>query len=872
MTISYYFRKLPVFQSQSLIMPKLTFCFKCLSFLKFPAFFLLLATGFVLNANAQNKCQISGKVTNAEGNPVEMAGVGVFGMAIGTLTAMDGTYSLELTGSQPAKLVFSCIGYINDTLAFLPHPGEKLRLNLTLKNSFTQLGPVIVEDKSLRTTNLQRLDARAVAVLPSASMGLEALVKTLQGVVSNNELSSQYSVRGGSYDENLIYVNDIEIYRPFLVRSGQQEGLSFLNSDLVSSLLFSSGGFEAKYGDKMSSVLDVKYKRPTAFNATAMASLLGASFAAGDAFGKGKFTYLLGARYKTNRYLMKTLDTQGDYQPRYFDFQSLVTGKVSPKTEISILGYTSRNSYMLIPASRDTKFGTLNETYNLRVYFEGQEVDRYNSSLGAVTVQHQLSSALMSKLILSAYGSAESEAFDILGEYYLAEIDGLQSTDDSLVVIDSKGYGGYLNHARNNLNVSVLSAENRWLRTGRNSNTQWGVKGQREVIHDKLSEWQLVDSAGFSMPLDPDMPGFPGHHNDFLMDYVYKAKVDLITNRISGFVQHTWSPATDSSKWQFTAGLRGQYWDGNRQLLFSPRVSASYHPRWKRDILFRASTGMYDQPPFYREMRRVDGSTNRDLKAQRSVQAVFATDWDLKLWDRHFKWVTEAFGKYLWDLVPYEVDNVKIRYMGENESHGYAYGIDTKLNGEFVKGLESWASLSFLKTAEDLLHDSYYIYYDSNGKEVNKPAPGNASGIDSALMVPGFIPRPTDQRFTFSLFFQDFLPMNPTFKVYMGMYFGSGLPTGAPKSPYYTHVLRMPAYRRVDLGLSKQFIGGEALHPAQGVFHHFRSLWVTLEILNLLQINNTVSYTWVRDVNNHQYAVPNYLTTRQVNLKLSVDF
>ena len=830
---------------------------------------LLIISSYV---SAQQVGMITGKVNDEKNQPVEMVNVSILGHPGGTATAVDGSYSLQVPAATTLKILFSFIGFKTDTAIIKVNAGEKLRVNRTIISTATELGSVVIEDRQNRSTNLTRIDPHSVNALPSASGGIEALLKTMPGVVSNNELSSQYSVRGGNYDENLVYVNDIEVYRPFLVRSGQQEGLSFLNSDLVSSVLFSSGGFDARYGDKLSSVLDIKYKKPTKLAASASVSLLGASAHIEGTSPNKRFTYLTGARYKTNQYLLNSMDTKGSYSPVFLDLQSLFTYNLNEKLELSVLGYVSSNTYNLTPESRETKFGTLSTPLRLTIYFDGREADQYDSQLGAITLTQKVNKNFQVKWITSVYNSMETEAFDIQAQYYIALLENQPSSGDSIEVVETKGVGAYFNHARNQLHMNVLNAENRYSYSKGKSYALWGIKYQHEMIDDHISEWQLIDSAGFSIPNYPGTPGQPGNLTNFVLNYRLKTAANINSNRYTAFAQNTWTMNGDSTTMAFTAGIRFQYWDYNRQFIASPRFSLSYKPNWEKDIMLRFSAGYYYQPPFYRELRNLQGEINPDLLAQKSIQFVAGSDWNFMSWGRPFKFVTEIYYKHLTDLVPYQVDNVRIQYLGINGSKGFAYGIDMKVNGDFVKGVESWASLSLMKTSEDLYDDSYVEYYNASGQVIHDGFTVDNVRVDSATIYPGYIPRPTDQRVTFGLFFQDYLPMNPTFKMNLGLYFGSGLPTGAPNTPLYTHTHRLPPYRRVDVGLSKQIIGGEALRPKTGFFKSFRTLWVTAEILNLLQVDNTISYTWVRDFNNNQYGVPNYLTPRQINIKIGAEF
>lgn len=849
-----------------------TKAFKALSgvyLLIFLSFLIFLGAG--QEVIAQQTATVIGKITDQQNHPMELVNLAILGYPGGTSTGRDGTYSLLVPAEKPVTLVITSLGFESDTVKLKLKAGEKIRIDRKLHEKAVQLQSLVVEDRQLRNTNLNRINPKSVAMLPSASGGIEALIKSMPGVVSNNELSSQYSVRGGNYDENLVYVNDIEIYRPFLIRSGQQEGLSFLNSDLVSSVLFSAGGFDAKYGDKLSSTLDIRYKHPTAFAASASASLLGASVHVEGASENNRFTYLLGTRYKTNQYLLNSMETKGSYKPVFLDLQSLLTYNISDELEISLLTYASGNSYNLVPESRQTNFGTLFEPLRLTIYFDGQEADKYNSLMGALTVTHKPRKNLQIKWITSAYRSLEQEAYDIVAQYWIGLLENQPSDYDSIEVVETKGVGSYINHARNRLDMRVINFENRYSWSYRHSYAQWGIKYQHEIIHDKLKEWYMMDSAGYSLPYNPGTPGQAGNLDDLYLSYFYQSHADLSTNRYSGFFQNTWDLDGDSTRLALTAGVRFNYWDYNDQFLISPRATLSFKPKWKRDWMFRFSTGYYYQPPFYRELRNLSGDLNPELKAQQSIHFVLGSDLNFTAWKRPFKFVAEAYYKYLKDLVPYEVDNVRIRYLGINGSKGYAAGIDMKVNGEFVKGVESWASLSVMQTLEDLYNDYYYDYYNAEGILI-KHSTEDQVVTDSVIRYPGYIPRPTDQRITFGLFFQDYLPRNPSYKMNIGAYYGSGLPTGAPNTPLYTHTHRMSPYIRVDLGLSKQIIGSQALNPKSGFFKGFKSLWVTLEVLNLLQVSNTISYNWVRDYNGNQYGVPNYLTPRQLNLKIAAEF
>jgi len=834
-------------------------------FLMLPAIWLLVS-----GAYAQENGKVIGKITDAAGKPLEFVSISIPGSPGGVTTDSRGNFELSIPANRNITLVISSIGYLKETVILKLAPNEKRLLDRSLHESTTILPDVIVEDKQLRTTNLTRIDPKNAGNIPSVSGGIEAMIKTLPGVSSNNELSSQYSVRGGNFDENLVYVNDVEIYRPFLVRSGQQEGLSFLNSDLVSSILFSAGGFDARYGDKMSSVLDIQYKQPKSFAGSFSASLLGASAHVEGISKNHRFTYLMGVRQKSSQYLLKNLDTGGDYKTSFTDVQGLLTFDINEHLELSFLGNYARNIYDLKPSTRDTKFGTLDTPLRLFIVFDGLEADKFNNYMGALSLTYKPDKNVRLKWTVSAFQSHESETYDIQGQYWISLLSN--SSGDSIEVIESKGVGTYLNHARNFLDATVINAEHRGSASLETSFLQWGVKYQHEIIDDKLNEWKMVDSTGYSIPYNGGIPGQATGSGNLELFEAYLASNTLTSNRISGFVQNIFDLDGDSTRVALTTGIRANYWDMNRQLLISPRASLSFKPNWKKDIVFRLSAGYYFQPPFYRELRDFQGNLNTALKAQKSIHFVAGSDWNFRAWNRPFKYVTEVYYKILDNIVPYEVNNVRIRYYAKNNARGYATGIDMKVNGEFVKGVESWASLSVMQTREDIKDDFYINYYNRYDSLIIPGVTLDQKAVDSVIHYPGYIPRPTDQRVNFGLFFQDYLPNNPSYKMHMTLMFGSRLPFGAPGTPRYKQTFRMPPYRRVDIGFSKQIKGENTRFRPGNFFNNLKSIWISAEIFNLLQVNNTVSYLWVTDYQNEQYAVPNYLTSRQLNIKLQVEF
>tara|TARA_B100001142_G_C14344155_1_gene659225 strand:- start:2820 stop:5021 length:2202 start_codon:yes stop_codon:yes gene_type:complete len=710
---------------------------------------------------------------------------------------------------------------------------------------------IIVEDKQNRKKTLTRIKPKHATIIPNSSGGVEALIKTLPGVSSANELSSQYSVRGGNFDENLVYIDNIEIYRPFLIRSGQQEGLSFINPDLVGNIIFSAGGFDAKYGDKMSSVLDIKYKKPNKFKASLNTSLLGGSAHFEGISKNNKLSFMTGIRRKSTQYILNSLDTDADYKPIFSDFQSYLKYKINNKWDISFLANISCNTYNMIPENRDTEFGTLNEALKLTIFFDGQEIDKYKTYFGALKSSHILNDKIKLDFISSAFRTIEEEKFDIMGQYWLYQLDNSLGSDNFGDVKYDRGVGTYINHARNSLNATVINFQHNGFFSNNTSEIIWGFKLQKENISDKISEWNVIDSAGYNIPHTPDSVGYSNpliqpslivSVNDLL-----KTNINLDSYRNSGYLQYS----LDIAKFSITSGFRYNYWSFNEELLLSPRLSLSYMPNWEKDVIFKLATGVYYQPAFYKELRDFSGKINWDIKAQKSTHYIFGADYLFYAWDRPFKLVSEVYYKNLKNLIPYKIDNVRIRYLSDEISNGYAAGIDLKVNGEFVPGIESWGSLSIMKTEEDINGDSYL---DING----------------SVIEPGYIPRPTDQRINFSLFFQDYLPKNPSYKMHLNLVYGSGLIFGPPKSEKFQDILRIPPYRRVDIGFSKELIRKDKV--SSKFLKNFDSVWISLEIFNLLQINNTVSYLWVTDIAGRQYAVPNYLTSRQLNAKLIFSF
>lgn len=782
-----------------------------------------------------NNATLFGKVTEGNGKPLELASISLKNTNIGTVSNRDGAYLLRIPSKKPVVIVFSIVGYRSIEKTIIASEEQRLEINITLLQTDKELDEVQITQRRRNKANMDRIDSKYLTSMTDAGTGgVEALIKTLPGVSSNNELSSQYSVRGGNFDENLVYVNDIEVYRPFLVRSGQQEGMSFINSDMVSSIEFSAGGFDAKYGDKMSSVLDIKYRKPTVFAGTASASLLGGSLELEDLSKNGKFSYIAGVRYKTNRYLLGSLDEKGEYNPSFIDAQTYLTYKFSKSFDASFLGNLAQNQYDFIPQTRKTSFGTWNQAYNATIYFEGQEADKFVTTTGALVLNYHPGNNLNMKLIASTFNSKEEETYDILGDYYLNELErnlGSDNMGDSVLNI---GTGEFINHARNYLDANVYSLEHKGAYNSEHHLLNWGIKAQVEKIYDRMNEWILRDSTGYAIPYNG---------NELKLYSSTNTNNRMSSTRLSAYAQDTYQVPIGKGALYATVGLRSQYWSYSHEFLLSPRATLRYYPEWNSNFIFRLSGGIYDQPAFYKELKDRNGIIYPDTKAQRSTQVVFGTDYVFRAWDRPFKFTSEMYFKVMTNLIPYQIDNVRIRYMPDQKANGYATGLDLKVNGEFVSGIESWACLSVMKTEEDILNDNH-----------------------------GYIPRPTDQRFNFSVFFQDYFPGNPTWKMHLTAFYGSSLPTGPPNSQRYQDQFRIPPYRRIDLGFSKVLINQDHGKYRYKALDAIKDMWLSLEVFNLLGINNTISYFWVANNSGDMFGVPNYLTKRKLNLKLNVKF
>jgi CarboxypepD_reg-like domain/TonB-dependent Receptor Plug Domain len=795
--------------------------------------------------------RVKGIILDENNQPVE--NVNVSFQENKTTTNANGFYLLTIPSNVKSSLKLTHVSLKPAVISLELKPNEDYEFNIILKSNVEQIGEVVITNNSRkRVEGITTISPKAVRLIPGANAGVENILKTLPGVYSNNELSTQYAVRGGNYDENLVYVNEIEVYRPFLIRSGQQEGLSFTNTDLVQNIDFSAGGFQAKYGDKLSSVLDITYRRPTKFGASLEASFLGASAAVESASKNQKWSAITGIRYRNNALLVKSQETQTNFKPRFLDVQSYVTYTPNTKWQLSFLGNASQNRYDYTPITRQTNFGTIDAPQALLVFYEGQEKDKYNTLFGAFKTTFSVNENFNLKLINSIYHTTEQEYFDILAQYKLGEVDSSLGSENFGGVSFSRAIGSQLTHARNDLDALIFNTELKGFHKKNDTQIDWGIKYTRESIRDRLIEWEVIDSAGFSLnppilDIKNEQPYNP--YTGPLVPYSSaRAKNFTTINRFSGYGQ--WS---NRSKWGeheifANIGIRAQTWNvnnndisGDNQLVVSPRIQFAIKPDWDVDMLFRFSNGLYYQPPFYRELRDKNGQVQPNVKAQQSIHYVIGNDYSFKMWDRPFKLVSEIYYKSLADVNPYTIDNVRIRYAAANNAKAYAQGIDMRLNGEFVPGTESWVSFGYLQTEENI---------------ENK----------------GYIARPTDQRLKFGVLFQDYVPNIPTCKMYLNLVYNTGLPGGSPSyADPYDYQLRLRDYRRADLGFSYVFTDRARAKEEGHWLKQFKELSLGLEIFNLFNNQNAITNTWVRDVySKAQYGVPNYLTTRVFSLKLNV--
>ncbi len=881
--------------------------------------------------------KVTGKCVDKKGVPID--NVTVYSLSAKkpkVFTDETGEYELVFAEGDTVEIFYRTSRLEEKQLVVLKGKRTKAK---TIKFPFQQETEVIAigiktDDGPLvlPTQDLRKLPAEG---------GVEKYLVYTTAAVSNNELTTNYNVRGGSYDENLVYVNGFNVYRPFLTRSGQQEGMSFINSSLVEDIRFSAGGFDSQYGDKMSSVLDITYKTPTKFGGSLVASLLGVEAHVEHDAGP-RLNYLVGARYRSNGYLLNSLPTKGGYNPVFWDAQFLTNFAINENLTWSVLGHFSSNNYRFAPETQETDFGTANEAYSFKVYFEGQEETKFQTMMGGTSLKWKASNKTNLDLYATVFNTVEREYFDILGEYFINELETDPSKEefgDSVAVL---GVGSFLNHARNKLNATIINLYHNGdhtFKTGyidvdsarfQSHALKWGVNFQLDDFYDKLSEWKLVDSAGYSVP--------QGDDSQIILFETIKGELNLKSQRYTGFLQFNsvWSNSqrdklvtvskryktktvdgkvrrvprtfsdtirTSPSRWALTIGARSGYTTANDEFFVTPRLAVKFEPRAymvkdekvvRRNVNIHFATGLYYQPPFYREFRTFDGNLNLDVKAQKSAHAVLGTDVYFDMWERErpFKFTAEAYYKYMWDLNTYEIDNVRTRYYANNESKGYAYGLDMNVHGQFVEGIESFFKIGFLSTKEDIIGDYYYDYYNAAGEVINFGISEDQTVVDSVRVEPGFVPRPADQLLNFGALIQDRMPKFESFSVQVGIQFGSRLPYGPPDYQRYKDTLRIKSYFRVDIGMSYDFLykfkqrekklrldnlklkpGEEkTIQKTNFITRNFSDAVLSFDVFNLLGVNNVLSKQWIQDVSGKYYSIPNYLTQRRFNLKLILRF
>lgn len=837
--------------------------------------FIIIAYFATASLWAQGTATVFGKVTDAStGAPLELVTVYLDEIKTVVETKRDGSYEILVPADERFTLVFSRVAYQEARTDLAPTPeGRRRKIDVALVPIDVGV-EVIVRESRVEDAGMVREDIEDLRLLPTTTGNLESVLPAIALGVSSGtggELSSQYNVRGGNYDENLVYVNDFEIYRPQLIRAGQQEGLTFANMDLVRDLYFSSGGFQAKYGDKQSSVLDIRYKRPEQFKSSFSASFLGGaahiegSVPIGTSSYK-KFRYLVGARYKTTRYLLGSLQVEGEYVPNFTDVQGYFTYELSRDWQIGLLANYNRSVYNFTPQSRSTAFGLINFALELFTVFDGQETDDFTTGFGGLSLTYlpeRDRNPLYLKFLASTYQSNENERFDIIGDYSLRQIESNFGSDNFGEVLAELGTGTQQQYVRNFLTANVTNFQHKGgiefqldpedLDVTSSHFLQWGARFQTEMIQDQLNEWERLDSAGYSLPYDP---------GSVQLFSVLKTENQLFSSRMTGFVQNTFTWIKDSvSDLRLTVGVRGGYWSLNKELFVTPRVQLLYKPMKGKDVSFRLAGGLYYQPPFYRELRSLQGTIDSTLLAQKSAHFVAGMTRDFyweKLSRKPFRFIMEVYYKRLWDLVSYDIENVRIRYSGANDATGYVTGLDLRLNGEFVPGAESWFNISFLR-AREALDGVQHLR-----REIGLPEAEEVKDV----------PRPTDQFMTLSVFFQDYLPKNENFKMHLNFTVGTGLPYGLlGNNEVYRNTYRFSPYHRVDIGFAIQL--WEAIRRAEKPNHPLRftkSTWISLEVFNLMAVQNVASNTWIKTIFDQQYAIPNYLTSRRINLRLRMEF
>ncbi len=818
------------------------------------AILISLLLGIFWGAYSQDKTAIIyGIIVDENEQRLSGVSISILGKQGGLRSNDSGYFRITVPAGKAIALIFTYTGYKPQQKNFLLNNAETETITIRLEKGAQELKEVTVTDeRSRREAGLVNINPKLALNIPGPGGSIENLIKVFVG--TNNELTSNYNVRGGSYDENLIYVNDFEIYRPYLVRSGQQEGLSFINPEMTRSVNFYNGGFQSRYGDKLSSVLDIQYKKPKTFGGSAYIGLLEQGLQLEGTGAKNKFSWLIGARNRSNRNLLSSQETKGNYVPSAADLQGLFTWEFNSKWTAEFIGNISGTKFTLEPEFSQPSAAVFSPFFSanlgLDIYFEGREEDSYSTNMAGLSVINQPRKNLRLKWMASRFSNKEKESIDITGAYLFGERSFDRSKPEFGLIINPLGAGVFQNYARNSLEIEVWNLSHKGIYDRGNHYLQWGLGVDRQQITDQLREFEYQDSAGYSLPYQP---------GELSLFNRLRSSADFSVNRFSGYFQDNINVG-DSSGLSIQAGVRFNYNDLNEELLISPRAGISWKPiSWKRDIIFRGSAGIYHQPPFYREMRRYDGSINYSLKAQKSWQLSGGFDYNFKAFDRMLRLTTEAYYKSMWDVVPYDIDNVRMRYFGENKAKAYAAGLEARLFGEVVRDAESYISVGFMRTREDIEGDQFYNYTIDS---LNRP-------IDSTLTENGWLRRPTDRLVTVGIFFQDYLSTNKNFKVYVNTIYGANLPYNIPNSVKYRNALVIDPYLRIDIGFSALLLNSDpAKRRSHSPFRNFENLWASLEVFNIIDRANTISYLLIKDFSNTTYTIPNRLTPRLVNLKL----
>ena len=825
--------------------------------------FTLLSLLLVFSSLAQKKSAwVSGRIIDENEKPLNGVSVIILGKTTGLSSNDSGRFRIKVPAGKAFALVFSHTGFADVQKNFYLSDDEEEKISIVMERGGKTLTTIVVSENKERTeAGLTKINPKNALTLPSTTGGIEAMIKTLVG--SNNELTSQYSVRGGNYDENLIYINDFEIFRPYLVRSGQQEGLSFINPELARNVNFYTGGFQAKYGDKMSSVLDIQYKKPTSFGGSAYVSLLEQGLHLEGAARKGRLSYLVGIRNRSNKNLLKSQETLGAYIPSSSDVQASLAYKLSEKVQLEFLGTYSITKFTLFPESAQKTTSVFSPLFTanlgLDITFEGQEKDSYKTNLLGFSILHTPNKKLKLKWMASRFQNKENENFDIAGSYLFGDRDFDQTSSTYGQIVNPLGAGYYQNYGRNELDITVYNASLKGSYTAGRHYVLFGNSFEQTNINDKLKEWEYQDSAGYSLPYNPP---------NLTLFKSFNSMADLSVQKYSGYLQDNIRLGNSRQDISLQAGVRYNYNSLNKEFLLSPRLQFSIKPNWKRDVVFKLAAGAYQQPPFYRELRRYDGTLNTDVKAQRSYQFVAGADFNFKAFDsRPFRLTTEAYYKSMTSVDVYDIDNVKIRYAGNNNAKAYAVGFEARLFGELVKDAESWLSLGIMQTKENLDGDHYYQYLNAAGEVINAQSTDQVP-VDSIRNEVGFVRRPTDRLITVGLYLEDYLPTNKNFKFHLNMLYGSNMSYNIPNSVKYRNALIIEPYIRVDAGFSAQLLSEKSKRRSHSPFRNFQNIWASFEVFNLIDRRNTISFQLVKDFANNVYSIPNRLTPRLVNFKI----